>query len=226
MHDSVLAGFGEFSVRCEGRALHPYLDLRGFVTTGVGILCNTIETFCAIPWKLDGVPAVRDAKVAAFNDLRAQTRLAKAGAKAALPVTRLRITEADCDALTLDRMHKNEAIIAPQFLDWERLGADAQCLVMSLAWARGAAHFDRDYPKFFRALNARDWPIVWRECLLDDSRNPGLTRRNDQNQICARNAQVVDYDVAHSTRAHALSLSTLYWPLELQMPNTQPENNT
>jgi len=226
MHEAVLAGFPSFTQKCEGRELHPYLDKDGAVTTGVGILCNTVATFCAIPWRIDGALADREMVVASFNDLRAQTRLAQLGARAAASVTKLRITDADCDALTLARMRGNEALLEAQFLDWARLPADCQCAIHSLSWARGAAHFDRDYPKFFRAVNARDWPTAWVECLLDDSNNAGLTRRNEQNRVCLRNAQVVDSDVNHAGRArgtHALRIDTLYWPLELQMT---PENNS
>ena len=225
MYESVFRQFPAFTEACEGRILWPYLDWNGDPTVGAGCIVNTLDLMLALPWRINGEIASRDVVIAQWNDLRSQVRLSKLGAKYAAAVTQLRLTEADVDALTLRRMNSNDIELHKHFLAFERLPADGQMLCHSMAWAMGVARFLKLFPKFTKAVNARDWATAFAECLIDATNNPGIPRRNAANRICAANALAVQHDIDHAGRArgsHLYVLDQLYWPQALPNPTPSP----
>lgn len=221
MRDSVSKAAPAFNQICEGRYLWPYLDIRSLPTVAVGCLINTVELVTALPWKLpDGSLAPREVVIAQWNDLKAQTRLAKIGAKYAESVTTIRLSEADVDALTRQRVAANDIALHLHFLAFEQLNSDAQCAIHSMAFAMGS-NFVAKFPKFTRAVNARDWATALAECTIDEMNNAGVGKRNRQNRVCLSNALAVQYDGDHAGRArgtHLYSADTLYWPRQLPSP--------
>lgn len=222
MHESVRLGFPAYTQACEGRVLFPYLDWNGDPTTGVGCIVNTVALMLALPWKLvDGSLAPQEEVIAQWNNLRAQTRLSKISYHYAESVTQLRLSEADVDALTLRRMASNDIELHKSILDFERIPADAQCALHSMAYAMGVAKLLALFPKFLRAVNARDWATALKECTIDETNNPGIPKRNAQNRVCLSNAIAVQYDLDHAGRArgsHLYALDQLYWPAQLPTP--------
>lgn len=222
MYDSVKNGFPSFTEKCEGRVLFPYLDWNGAPTTGVGCIVNTLPLMLALPWKLpDGTLASAAHVTEQWNKLRADTALAKMGYQHAELVTDIRLSEADVDALTLRRMAANDIELHKYVLAFEQVPGDAQCALHSMAYAMGASKLASAFPKFLRAVNARDWATALLECKMDETNNPGLPRRNAQNRICLQNALAVQYDVDHAGRArgtHLYTLTELYWPRALPNP--------
>lgn len=225
MHDSVRAGFPAFTEGCEGRVLFPYLDWNGDPTAGVGCIVNTLALMLALPWKLlDGSLASAEQVTAGWHALKAQPALAKLGYQHAEHVTPLRLSEADVDVLTLRRMAANDVVLHLHVLALEQIPSDAQCALHSMAYAMGVAELIAGFPKFLRAVNARDWAGALLECTMDETNNPGLPKRNAQNRVCLQNALAVQYDVDHAGRArgtHLYSPAVLYWPRAL--PNPQQE---
>lgn len=221
MRESVRLQAPAYQEACEGRIAWPYLDVRGLPTVGVGALIDTVALVTALPWHLiDGSTPTREQVIAQWNDLKAQTRLAKLGARYAESVTQLRLSEEAIDALTLRRMAANDIDIHKHFLAFETMCSDAQCAIHSMAYAMGA-NFVAEFPKFTRAANARDWATALAECTIDETDNAGVKKRNAQNRVCLSNAIAVQYDLDHAGRArgsHLYMADILYWPRQLPTP--------
>jgi GH24 family phage-related lysozyme (muramidase) len=191
MHTSVSDVFPEFSKRFEGYVHWMYLDIKGLVTIGVGNLINTEATVTSLPFKdLSGTPARKDQILAEWNRLRATPELAQQGHKACEKVTKLRLDNADIDALVRHRLKLNEAALEKTFAAWAQWPADAQLGVLSMAWAMGSA-FSTKWPKFTAACVAQDWLAAIGNCRIKEAGNPGIVPRNAANRLLFGNAQAV-----------------------------------
>jgi GH24 family phage-related lysozyme (muramidase) len=211
MHESVSKIFPEFSAGFEGVVNHPYLDVLGLVTVGIGCLIDPLPLALALSWHLSdtGARATPLQVSAQWVYLKGEKDLAREGARAAEQITRLRLTDADVDALLESRMQLNEAVLAKSFAGWSNYPADAQLGIHSMAWAMGAG-FAKEYPHFKRAAEAGSWDEAADECTIGgETANKGLVPRNIANRICFRNAARV------IANPGALRVTETYWPLEL-----------
>jgi GH24 family phage-related lysozyme (muramidase) len=210
MHESAAKIFPKFSEGFEGRVLYPYLDQDGLVTVGIGCLVDPVELMFSLPWTLLGAGAPSHAEVLRqWSYLKAQTRLAKIGAKYAQGATTLRLTDADVDALLVSRMTQNEAELIRYFPRFATFPGDAQLGIHSMAWAMGAG-FPKEFPHFTRAAISGDWATAKAECqIAGEKQNRGLVPRNLADHMCFENASRV------IANPGALRVTETYWPLEL-----------
>lgn len=176
MKPSVEAVFPSFTARFEGRLFHLYLDVRGLVTTGVGILVDPIAYALALDWRNpDGSKSSQGQIADAWHTVKAATSWAPRGGVAFAPLTEIRLTPNGVDALTLAKLRANDVELSRRVRGWETLPAPAQLATHSLAWACGP---DFDFPKFLAALESHDWATCATECQMDATDNPGLVPRN------------------------------------------------
>jgi len=180
MWPSILAAFPAFTAKFEGYTTWMYLDVRGLVTTAVGLLIDPVAEALGLPWlHRDGTAASPSEITAAWTMVKANQGKRLAGGGAFAQFTTLRLSKASVDAITVQKMQENENVLHSRFTNWDTLPADAQLAVHSLAWACGPGF---DFPKLEAALAVRDWATCAVECQTDAAGNPGLVPRNLANK--------------------------------------------
>ncbi len=178
------------NTRFEGCVDYMYPDIKGLVTTGMGNLIDPLPLALSLPWRFrDGSPCPQTAIEAEWQIMHGNDRLAKAGAKAALALTRLCLSDEAIDALIERQLAHNAEILQkhPAFGGFTLWPADAQCALLSMAWAMGPG-FGPLWPNFSSACAAGDWTLAAEQCVMDASHNPGLVARNLFNQARFRAA--------------------------------------
>jgi GH24 family phage-related lysozyme (muramidase) len=204
MHQSVKEVFPDFSQRFEGYVQWMYLDIKGLVTVGVGNLIDPEPSALSLPFKdASGQPANKTQISAEWRKLKAMPELAKKGHLACKAITELRLTNADIDALVLQRLGANEVGLQKRFPNWQQWPADAQLGVLSMAWAMGSG-FPVKWPKFSAACDAGNWLEASAQCRMKEQGNPGVIPRNDADQLSFRNA--------HEVVTQGLAVGQLFWP--------------
>ncbi len=194
MRQSVRDAFFTFNEPLEGTVPWMYLDIKGFVTVGVGNLLPSAASAAALPFFPEGSPdsPASDAeKRQGWNDVNARQDLARVGHRAFQTVCNLRLSIDDIRALVDSKLLSNETILVgafPQFPDWP---ADAQLGLLSMAWALGAG-FPATWPRFTAACRARDFARAAADCRMQEAGNPGVIPRNNADQRLFENAARVE----------------------------------
>lgn len=205
MHPSVVNSFVAFTKPLEGCVNSIYVDIKEFLTVGLGCLVDPISLAMTLPWvEPDGSPTSQ-------NEIARQWRIVKANAprlcrlhwKYAAPLTTMRLTDAGVLQVAAQRLAGNEKILRHHFPNWDQFPADAQLGCFSMAWAVGA-DFPRIFGNFKLAANRQDWTGAIAACSIRSDNNPGVVPRNTQNRLCFANAQQV------VTRNWPVD--RLYWP--------------
>jgi hypothetical protein len=204
MHTDVRDLWHLYSEPLEGRVSWMYRDVKGLVTTAVGVLIDPIALAVRLPWRrVDGGSAT-------VGDVAAEWRRVKAlppGLHAAHYRGDVRLTAQSIDDLVQVRLRANDGFLRGTFDAWDDWPADAQLGTLSLAWAVGADL--GDWPKFKTACRARRWRVAAIESQIQATSNPGIVPRNEAQRICFRNAARVE------RAGPELKRSNVYWPLEL-----------
>ncbi|HEY7576167.1 MAG TPA: hypothetical protein VH855_01115 [Acetobacteraceae bacterium] len=161
-----------------------YLDVKGLVTTGMGNLIDPVEAALRLTWHTaDGAIAAPDAVRHEWSRIKNNLPLAHLGAQAARRVATLHLDEADIEALILNKLDHDEAILKanPAFADFDDWPADAQLGLLSMGWAMGPG-FGPRFPHFSTACAAGDFATAARDCAISTAGNPGVARRNAANR--------------------------------------------
>jgi hypothetical protein len=138
-----------------------YLDVKFLVTTGLGILLETVEEAQSFLWLRvsDGQPATMEEIAAEYRRVKALRSLADNGGFAYKSSARLRLPEETIDdqlRLTTARFWAEFAEVHPDVDLWP---ADAQLAAMDLIWQNGPK-FTRaggSWPNMRAAFHAEDW---------------------------------------------------------------------
>jgi GH24 family phage-related lysozyme (muramidase) len=203
MHPSVLAKWHAFSEPLEGRVHGLYVDVLGFLTTGVGNLVDPIDAALALPWKLPDGSLASEAQIRAdWERLKSDSeRLKRLNHKHALELTTIRLTDEDIDALVRKRLAEHERDFVRTFTRFDDMPADAQLGIHSLAWAVGSG-FTQKFPTFTRAALAGNWRQAAAVAKIREEGNPGVVPRNKANRLCFENAAAVIESGADRTILH------------------------
>lgn len=219
-----LAAWHEFSAPLEGRVYSMYCDIRGLVTTGVGLLIDPMWSALQLPWRVHDpgtTPAPPDAKLAtrkqietAWRDIKANSgRLSKLHWKYAARRNTLRLSERDVDEIVKRKLFDFESYMAARhFPSWSDFPADAQLAICSMAWACGPG-FPATFKNFTRFATKQDWPNAALCAKIREAGNPGIVPRNRHNQTCFANAATVI--------ANGMDRDVLHWPEVAGVPTKQ-----
>ena len=189
MRGSVRRGFVPFTAPLEGIVRWMYLDVKGLVTTAIGILIDPIQTAMPLPWvRLDGSPAGRDEIAAEWMRVKGDASLARLGHRAAEHITNLRLTDEGVDLVVSGKLAQFDRQLAARFPEWEEWPADAQLATLSMSWACGPAF---RFPQLEAALRARDFDGAAGTCHINEAGNPGIIPRNRANVALYHNAAKV-----------------------------------
>lgn len=177
----VLARWIAHTERYEGRIPWMYLDIRGLVTVGAGVLVDPVDLAVGLPLRHRSTGGyAHPAEIRAeWYRLKAQPGLAHAGARAAGVLASLALSEGDLDALTWARLDSTVAALVRRWPDLPGWPWQVQLAVCSWAWAVGAL---AQWPKFDAALKAQDWATAAEECRIREEGNPGVVPRNTENR--------------------------------------------
>lgn len=186
MRDSVRAAFVTFTAAFEGVATWLYCDVRGLVTTAIGVLADPSSVACDMPFiRPDGTPATRLEIAREWTTVKGRADLRLAGGGAYKAITKLRLSDDGVQHVVQDKLATMERVLKGRFPAWDDFGCDAQLGLLSVAWAAGPAF---NMPRFADAVERQDWTTCVLESHLDDTHNPGLTPRNAANAKLFSNA--------------------------------------
>jgi GH24 family phage-related lysozyme (muramidase) len=217
---ATVAAFHGFSQDLEGVVRHPYCDAFGLVTTGMGLLCNTLPEFTMLPWKRpDGTDATRDEVIAAWAAVRSHAEEDKLkGGMYFARYTTIRLDIKDVHKLSERKLTSNWLLLLRRFPDADEWPADAQLFLCSWAWAVGPA---APYPKMSAYLRQKDFDAAAEECTITANGKVfgTLVTRNARNKVLLRNAARV--------LSHHLDEEKVWWPEDLtrtiREAETQPQ---
>jgi hypothetical protein len=166
MRPSVAAAWPAVCSRFEGRCWWMYLDTKFLVTTGLGILLETVEEAQSFLWLRvsDGQPATMEEIATEYRRVKALRSLADNGGSAYKASARLRLPEETIDdqlRLTTARFWAEFKEVHPDIDLWP---ADAQLAATDLMWQNGPKFTTKKEPdgsftwKNMRAaFHAEDW---------------------------------------------------------------------
>ena len=184
--------FFAFSEPFEGRVSWMYLDVKGYVTIGVGNLIDPISYAIDLPFlDVHGSPASKSEIGDEWTMIKHHPDLARLGHRAAVVVAKLRLPNDAIDRLVLKKLDEMNAYLLGRFPEFENWPACAQLAVLSMSWAMGPAF---RYPKLHGALLARDWPMAANECWIKETGNFGVHPRNIANRFLFLNANTCQPD--------------------------------
>lgn len=236
LHESVVAAFPAFSRGFEGYVNHPYADVLGLITVGVGNLIDGSQNKAdlqpwraalALPWrKPDGSLADAAQVIAEWQHLKAHAaELAHRSLAVQATFTTIRLTDDAIAALVLSKLAENAAFLTDHhFPFFPQFPADAQLGISSMAWAVGPG-FPSKFPGFKRAVLAGDWLAARNDCDIrvgtkgQPDYNPGVLPRNAANRVCFANAEIV--------RREHIARDILRWPnvAQADVPATETATN-
>lgn len=175
----VRAGFFEFTRQFEGDVPYMYLDVLGFVTTGVGNLVDPMFATLSLPWRrVSG-------ELADANEVRAEWYRVKSMPKALVfthyhSATGLHLDDAAIAALVGSKVEAFATELTRHFAAFAAFPAEAQTAILSMAWAMGAG-FPLTWPRFSASVRARDWRACAANCAIRSEGNAGVIPRNRAN---------------------------------------------
>lgn len=179
-----------------------YADIKGLVTTAIGILIDPLPHALRLPWRrFDGSLATAAEITADFSAIRSSPLAAKNGHRYAKQLVRLHLDDAGVDSAVDGKMNIFDAYLRSRFPDWDTWPADAQLATMSMSWACGPAF---RFPALDAALRDQEWARAALHCSINTTGNPGIIPRNKANIGLYGNAA---YSVANG-----MDPETLMWP--------------
>lgn len=170
MHQSVEDVWVAYNTPLEGKLNRMYVDIDGWVTTGMGNKIDPLRDALGLPWTVgvSGPPATRAEVTAAWNVVKNDARARKEGWPRAfsLAANNVYLSDAAVDALILKRLSENDRSLRARFPEFEEWPADAQLAVHSMVWAMGAGRLFASFPKCCRALEKGDFAAAANECRM------------------------------------------------------------
>jgi hypothetical protein len=153
----------------EGKVNWMYLDIEGYITTGVGNLIDSPYAASRLPWKHSDGSLASYGEVASewvsLDNHRTQPKgteqqgsvAMSGGASGAMQaLTTLRLSNQDVQDLFLSEMQSYEATIKSYFPGYDGWPADAQMFALAFGWAMGP-NFATKWPSLTAHLRAGDF---------------------------------------------------------------------
>jgi len=201
MYPSVAKAFSPFSIKFEGYLPFMYLDIKGYVTTGMGNLVDPIGAALSLPWRRPDASLAAQGEISdAWHAVDAQrccpkgqqqtSGLATKYGQAFGPITTIRLDKAGIDTLIQQRLATNEAFLRKKYPGYDHWPADAQMGIHSMSWAMGPGF---NFPQFTKAVNQLrpDFAAAAIASHINEKGNPGIVPRNAANLQLFNNAEAV-----------------------------------
>jgi hypothetical protein len=219
MYPSVAVAFIPSVLKGEGKVRWPYLDEKGLVTYGIGILGDggAKGKFLSEPWKIEapglGARAATNAEIeAAWQAVKSHQEWKGYGGGNAVwqGLTDLRLDDDGIQNATESWLQQSEPTLRQHFPGYDTMPADAQLALLGMSYAMGPA-FAQGYPAFAAAINSvvPNYVTAANESAINKNVNSAIADHNATNRQLFLNA-------ANAMRSKT-PFSQLWWP-----DNTDP----
>lgn len=209
IHDLFLTDWAHWNSKYEARANFMYVDVKGYVTTGVGNLLNSPDAAIQLDWRhSNGDRATADQVRNEWIAMRDNVPARHMFYTYQKHFTRLHLPEEEIDRLVIGKLLEHHKHLVAQMPEFEAWPLDAQWATHSMAWACGSAFMVPGPPGRFvtlgKLLKAKDFAGAVSQCHMNEAGNPGLKPRNIANKLMFDNAAYVqDIGMDYGRR---------YWP--------------
>jgi len=172
----------DWSTPLEGRKQEMYLDVEGYVTTGIGFLLITAKSALGYNWRRfsDKELATDEEIIAEWTHVHGMEKGHVASYYVSPGGHHLYLDDRDIDMECMRRFDDNMEMLLGFFPELPTLPVAAQRAIASMAWALGAG-FPRTWPKFTAAIHRGDWATAATECVIPARGNVAWNRRNQAN---------------------------------------------
>lgn len=177
MKASVASIFTQYQTLFEGKCSWLYLDVKGLVTTAIGLLVDPLPLALQLPWQINGYAATQQEIIQAWNTVKNRSDMKMMGGGAYVSLTSIRLTDAGINTATLQKAMSMETYLRQGFPSYDNVPADAQLGLFSIAWACGPS-FGPSWPLFSAAFNNGDFIACSTQCSISAMGNPGVVPRN------------------------------------------------
>lgn len=181
MHEMVRESWRQFNLPLEGQVPYMYLDVRGYVSTGIGNKIDETKAQLSAPssqerdaslnaatkvqWtdKETHVEVGRDEVAADWDTVKSRLDLAPQGHTAFEDMTRLRLSDEAIFQFVSDKLAEMEIVLVarPDYADFDNWPASAQLATLSMCWAMGPAF---NFPTFGGHVAVANWRGAADEC--------------------------------------------------------------
>lgn len=202
---SVFSYAPTFLTDLEGRLECMYPDVKGLVTTAIGVLIEPVQEALNLPWRKKNAAmllATQDEITAEWNRMHGNMVVAEYGNHAKLAFATLVLMQSDLDDVVNHKLHQFEAVIQGRIPNFNWLPADAQLGILAgIAWGAGPWFH---WPLFLLAVSHENFQEAVVQCYTRAFNE----NRNAANKILFQNSSII--------AAEGLDRSTLYFPRDLK----------
>lgn len=150
--------------RFEGNIPYMYLDTKGNVTVGVGLMLPNANAAVALPFKRNS-----DLLLASDIEKKAEWTTIKGLqfphiATWYLPFTSMTLDQATIDQFLQSELEKVETSLQTHFVDYPIYSAKAQAGLIDMAYNLGVNGLLTKFPTFVAAVKAQEWETAAVEC--------------------------------------------------------------
>jgi hypothetical protein len=196
LRPSVAAAFTSYTGPFEGYCTWMYLDTKGYVTTGMGNLIDSIQAAQTLPWLTAGNKPASPSQIAAeWRQIKARQSSKNLGGYAFEKWATLHLEHGPIDRLVAVKMADFAAAVNHTYPTFAGAPADAQLAWLDMAWNYGPAFMDKKtasgswvWPNFRAAVKVSHWARA-ADNVGDVSR--GHTRNQSRARLFLNAASVV-----------------------------------
>lgn len=154
----------------EGRIEFMYLDVKGYVTVGVGCLLKTPQDAIRLVWRYRDDSGEPDETAIGDEWSRVSRQPAGMDAHAYKRVTSMDLIPYEIDRMFAQRVGAFETSlqhIFPEFASWPE---PAQLATLDMAYNLGAGAIPKEWPNLTRALRRQEWRAAAKESHRPEAR--------------------------------------------------------
>ena len=143
---------------------HPYLDSKGYITTGAGANINNLNDFMKVNFNVNGYPATNAQKLSGYNVLRDLSNqkdiygnylYANKTAEFFKDKTNLQISNQDAYNMAHSHMSNDLSHVRKEFTDFDTFPNPLKEVLLDIQYNTGGLN-KQNWPKLYNAINNRD----------------------------------------------------------------------
>ena len=143
---------------------HPYIDSKGYITTGYGANINNKEDFMKVNFMINGRPATDAEKEQYYYDLRDKSMMIDANhnfiyhnikADRFADYTPLRVSQDDALNMAQNHMTNDLAKLRREFSDFDKFPLPLKEVLLDIQYNTGNLN-RQNWPKLYQAIENRD----------------------------------------------------------------------
>ena len=143
---------------------HPYLDSKGYITTGGGANINNLNDFMKVNFTVNGYPATDIQKLSGYNRLRDLSNQKdiygnylnrNRTADSFFNDTNLQISEQDAYNMAQNHMKNDLAHVRSEFTDFDYFPNPLKEVLLDIQYNTGGLN-KQNWPNLYKAINNRD----------------------------------------------------------------------